>query len=84
MVDIAFEKDGELVFVEIEHKSDWKGNIVRGIELCHRLVSVFVRKTDYMEARLFLRDKVLDKVMVAHVHSFDDVLPSCRPRFDTE
>ncbi|GAI73448.1 unnamed protein product, partial [marine sediment metagenome] len=28
----------------------------------------------YMKARLFLREKKLEKVAITHVHSFDDML----------
>jgi len=75
IVDIAFEKDEKLVFIEVEYKSDWKSNMLRGIEMCDRLVSVFVRKSEYTRAKLFLRRRRFDKVVLAHVHSFGDVLP---------
>ena len=71
MVDIAFEKDGKLVFVEVEHKSDWEGNILRAADLCDWLISVFVRKSDCMKARVFLKGKGLERVTVTHVHSLD-------------
>ena len=74
MVDIAFDKDGELVFVEVEYKSDWKSNMLKAIELCDRLILVFVRKSEYRKARDFLRERKLEKIVIAHVHSFEDVL----------
>ena len=57
MVDIAFEEDDKLIFVEVEYKSDWKGNMIRGVKLCDRLISVFVRKSEYMKARVFLKEE---------------------------
>ena len=74
MVDIAFDKDGELVFVEVEYKSDWKSNMLRAMELCDRLILVFVRKRDYIEARHFLKERKLEKILATHVYSFDDIL----------
>ena len=74
MVDIAFDKDGELVFVEVEYKSDWKSNMLRAMELCDRLILVFVRKRDCIEARHFLKERKLEKILATHVHSFDDIL----------
>jgi len=74
MVDIAFEKDEKLAFVEVEYKSDWEGNILRGVKLCDRLISVFVRKSEYMKAKLFLGEKRLEKVAIVHVHSYQGAL----------
>lgn len=73
MVDIAFEKDEKLVFVEVEYKSDWEGNMIRGAELCDRLISVFVRQSEYMKAKVFLREKKLDEITITRVHSFSDL-----------
>ena len=70
MVDIAYREDGKLIFVEVEHQSDWQGNIVRGVDLCDMLVSVSVRKSDCVKARSFLKEKGLAKVVATHVFSF--------------
>jgi hypothetical protein len=68
VVDIAYTKDGRLIFVEIEYKSDWKSNILRASKLCDRLVSVFVREKDIIEAMNFIKQKNLSNVTVTDIY----------------
>jgi hypothetical protein len=68
IVDIAYAKDGKTIFVEVEYKSDWKSNMLRASKMCARLISVFVREKDVVEALNFLKGKDLPNVIVADVH----------------
>jgi hypothetical protein len=75
IADIAYFKNEELILVEVEYKSDWKGNIVRAAKLCNKLVSVFVREKDVLEAINFLRKHQLPNVIVTDAYFFDKVIP---------
>lgn len=75
IADIAYSENGELVLVEVEYKSDWKGNIVRAAKICNKLVSVFVRETDVLDAINFLKKYLLLNVVVTDAYYFDKVIP---------
>ena len=75
VVDIAYRMDGKLVFVEIEHKSDWKGNMLRASKLCDRLISVFVRERDIIEAVNFVKQENLSNVTVTDAYCAYSVMP---------
>lgn len=75
IVDIAYRKDGKLVFVEIEHKSDWKSNMLRASKLCDRLISVFVREKDIIEAVSFVKQEKLSNVIVTDAYYVYKVMP---------
>lgn len=75
IADIAYSENGELILVEVEYKSDWKGNIVRASNVCDRLVSVFVRENDVVDALNFLKRHPLPNVIVTDAYYFDRVIP---------
>jgi hypothetical protein len=75
IVDIAYRKEGKLVFVELEHKSDWKGNILRASKLCDKLVSVFIREKDVIEAVNFVKQENLLNVEVTDAYYAYTVIP---------
>ena len=75
IVDIAYVKNGETVFVEVEYKSDWKSNIIRASKLCDKLVSVFVREKDIIDALAFLEEKNLVDITVTDAYYCYKVLP---------
>jgi hypothetical protein len=75
IADVAYSENGELVLVEVEYKSDWKGNIVRASKICDRLVSVFVREKDVVDAINFLKKHPLPNVVVTDAYYFDRVVP---------
>jgi hypothetical protein len=75
VADIAYSKNEELVLVEVEYKSDWKGNIVRAAKICDKLVSVFIRERDVLDAINFLKKHPLPNVIVTDAYYFDKVIP---------
>jgi hypothetical protein len=75
IADIAYSKNGELVLVEVEYKSDWKGNLIRAAKVCDKLVSVFVRERDVLDAMNFLKECQLPNVIVTDAYCFDRVIP---------
>jgi hypothetical protein len=75
VVDIAYTKDGKMIFVEIEYKSDWKGNMLRASKLCDRLISVFVREKDVVEALNFAKRENLSNVIVTDAYYAYTVMP---------
>jgi SOS response regulatory protein OraA/RecX len=75
IADVAYSENGELILVEVEYKSDWKGNIVRAAKLCDKLVSVFVRESDVVDAINFLKKHQLPNVVVTDAYYFDRVIP---------
>jgi hypothetical protein len=75
VADIAYSKNGELVLVEVEYKSDWKGNIVRAAKICDKLISIFIRERDVLDAINFLKKQHLPNVIVTDAYYFDRVIP---------
>jgi hypothetical protein len=75
IADIAYLEKGKLFLVEIEYKSDWKGNIVRAAKTCDKLVSVFVMEKDVLDAINFLKKQNLTNVIITDAYYFDRVLP---------
>ena len=75
-VDIAYSKDNEKIFIEVEYKSDWKGNILRASKLCNTLVSVFIREKDVIDALEFVKEHDLSNVTVTDAYYSYTVLPS--------
>ena len=75
IVDIACTKDGKLIFIEVEYKSDWKGNILRASKMCDKLVSVFIREKDVVEALNFVKDQQLSDVIITDAYYCHEVLP---------
>ncbi len=75
VADMAYSVNGELVLVEVEYKSDWKGNIVRAAKICDKLVSIFIRERDVLDAINFLKNHHLPNVIVADAYYFDRVIP---------
>lgn len=75
IVDIAYTKNGKIVFVEVEYKSDWKGNILRASKLCDTLVSVFIREKDIIDALEFVKKHDLANVTVTDAYYSYKVLP---------
>lgn len=61
-VDIVYEKNGKLVGIEVEYKSDWKNNMLRTSKLCDKLVSVFVRLKDTLDGINFVKENNLSNV----------------------
>ncbi len=75
IADIAYTKDGHTVLVEVEYKSDWKGNILRASKLCDRLVSVFIREKDVVDALNLVKEKGLQNVTVTDAYYAYSVMP---------
>jgi hypothetical protein len=75
IVDIAYTVNGKEAFVEVEYKSDWKGNMVRASKLCDRLVSVFIREKDIIDALTFVKNSSLSNVTVTDAYYCYKVLP---------
>jgi DNA helicase HerA-like ATPase len=75
IVDIAYTMNGKEVFVEVEYKSDWKGNMLRASKLCNRLVSVFIREKDIVDALAFVKNSSLSNVTVTDAYYCYKVLP---------
>lgn len=75
IVDIAYSKDNEKIFIEVEYKSDWKGNILRASKMCDRLVSVFIREKDIIDALEFVKKHDLSNVTVTDAYYSYTVLP---------
>ena len=75
IVDIAYTKDEKLILIEVEYKSDWKGNIIRASKLCDRLVVVFVREKDIIEAIEFVKNLKLSNVTITDAYYSYKSLP---------
>lgn len=75
IVDISYEKDGKRVFIEVEYRSDWKSNILRASKLCDKLISVFVREKDIIEAVNFVKQENLSNVTVTDAYYAYTVIP---------
>lgn len=76
IVDIAYStKDGKAVFVEVEYKSDWKGNMLRASKLCDRLVCVFIREKEIIEALKFAKEQNLQNAAITDAYYSCKELP---------
>ena len=75
IVDVAYTKDGKTIFVEVEYKSDWKSNILRASKICDKLVSVFVREKDIIDAINFVKKENLSNVTVTDAYYAYTVIP---------
>jgi uncharacterized protein (DUF2344 family) len=75
IVDIAYTKDKNSIFVEVEYKSDWKSNILRASKMCDKLISVFIREKDVLEALNFLKNQNLSNVIITDAYYYYKVLP---------
>jgi hypothetical protein len=75
VADIAYRKDGKTMLIEVEYKSDWKGNIQRASKLCDRLISIFVREKDVVDALNFVKEQGLQNVTVTDAYYAYMVLP---------
>jgi hypothetical protein len=75
IADIAYSKNGDLILLEVEYKSDWKSNLIRAAKVCHKLVSVFVTEKDVLDAVNFSKEHQLANVIVTDAYFFDRVIP---------
>lgn len=75
IVDLAYKYNGKDVFVEVEYKSDWKSNILRASKLCDKLVSVFVREKDIIDALDFLLKEGISNVTVTDAYYSYNYIP---------
>jgi len=75
IADIAYFENGKLILVEVEYKSDWKSNIVKAAKICDKLVSVFAKEKNVLEAVNFLKKNQFPNVIVSDAYFFDRALP---------
>ncbi len=75
LADVAYKKDGKLIFVEIEFRSNWKDTIIIGSELCDRLILVVVKPERLREVLRFLKEHDFPNVTATDPYYAYTVLP---------
>lgn len=75
IADIAYRKDGKLVFVEVEYGSNWRETITMAYGACDRLVLVVVRAEKMPEVGGYLKAKGFTNVTVTDPYYCFTVLP---------
>jgi DNA-binding Lrp family transcriptional regulator len=75
IVDIAYRRDERLIFVEVEYKSNWKRNILQASRMCDKLISVFVKAKDIVEAMEIVKEQQLSNVIITDAYYCYKVLP---------